>query len=229
MNTHPSYTLGSPAGDWPDAARLGGAFARHLLRTDLSHRRGADRSDVVLHRRRLSPRRLLRAGRRAGGEPLRRLQRLPRRIPAGEFLCLPAARPAHGPLVERDLRLPARARLSGADQRRLFARLDRAVLHRDLCRTDRAALRDRAPDGARALGRPRLRAAHLPHRHRAPMSAPSSTATSRGRSARVSSAAAFSPRSRQPPRHRSGGQRSSAILPRLSPASAASSPMRSCC
>jgi len=63
----------------------------------------------------------------------------------------------------------------------------------------------------------------------APMSAPSSTATSRGRSAPVSSAAAFSPRSRQPPRHRSGGQRSIAILPRLSPASAASSSMRSSC
>jgi hypothetical protein len=130
-NEHaPKLHAGSPAGDWPDAARLGGPFARHLLRPDLSHRRGADRGDVVLHRRRLSPRRLwragqhplLRAGRRPGGEPLRRLQCLPRRIPAGEFLCLPAARPAHGPLVERDLRLPARARLPGADQCRLFAR-----------------------------------------------------------------------------------------------------------
>ena len=76
----------------------------------------------------------------AGGEHFRHLQPVPPRIPAAELLQLQAAWPAHDPAVERDADLPADARLPGADQRRLFARLDRAVLRHDARRADRAAL-----------------------------------------------------------------------------------------
>ena len=43
----------------------------------------------------------------AGGEHLRHLQPVPRRIPAAELLQLQAAWPAHHPVVERDADLPA--------------------------------------------------------------------------------------------------------------------------
>jgi len=64
----------------------------------------------------------------------------PRRIPAAELLRLQAACAADHTIVERDHDLSAHARLPGAGQRRLFARLDRAVLFHDAGRADRAAL-----------------------------------------------------------------------------------------
>jgi hypothetical protein len=155
----PELHAGIAAADQPGSAQLGRARARHLLGRDLPDRRGADCRDVVPDRHRLSPRRLsrarpylvLRPARRPGGQHLRRIQSLPPRIPAAELLQLQGARPAHDPALERDADLSVDARLSGADQRRLFARLDRAVLHHDARRADRRALchRARHRDGAR--------------------------------------------------------------------------------
>ena len=136
MNVQPTYTLVSQPQTSRVLARLGVAVARHLRHRHLPDRRRADRGDVVPHRHRLLPLRLrrhrrdlaLRPGRAVGGQHLHHLQRVPRRIPAAEFLRVQAACPAHHPALERHADLPFDARLSGAGQRRLFARLDRAVL-----------------------------------------------------------------------------------------------------
>jgi hypothetical protein len=58
------------------------------------------------------------------------------------------------------------ARLPGADQRRIFARLDRALLRHHARRADRAALRHRPRHRAARAAGAAFRAAHLPDRHR---------------------------------------------------------------
>ncbi len=95
------------------------------------------------------------------------IQSVPPRISPAEFLLVQDPWPAHHPALERDADLPADDRLSGPEERRLFARLDRSVLCRDARRADRRALRhqcasphSRAPTGC-AVG-----TANLPDRHR---------------------------------------------------------------
>ena len=125
----PELHAGVAAADGPLPARLGGAVARHVLRRDLPDRRRPDRGDVMPHRHRLSPRRLRRSRRHLvfrpdrpyGGEHFCHFQPVPPRIPAAKFLRLQAACPAHDPALERDAHLPVDARLSRADQRRVFA------------------------------------------------------------------------------------------------------------
>ena len=62
--------------------------------------------------------------------------------------------------------LPAWTRLSGADQCRVFARLDDPVLCRHARRLDPAALQHCPHQHAGACGGPAFRATHLPDRHR---------------------------------------------------------------
>ena len=139
---------GVPPRDRAISARLGVVDARHVFRRHYPHRRRADPRDVLPHRHRLPPRRLrrdrrhclLRTGRRAGGEHLRHLERVPRRISAAKLFPLQAASAPHRAIVERNLDVPAGARLPGADFGDLFARLDRAVLSGDAADAARAAI-----------------------------------------------------------------------------------------
>ncbi len=123
------------------------------------------------------------------------------------------------------------ARLSGADQRRLFARLDRAVLFRHARRPDRAALCHRARHRAGARRRADLRAAHLPDRHRRAYRrlCPALRAVdARPQHRRLPLPHAGR---RSPPRPKPAARCSTAISPRRSPACAASNPTPSisCC
>ncbi len=175
MNVQPNYTLASQPQTRPAVARLGVAVARHLFHRDLSHRCRADRGDVV--RSPASPitssptatstrfRAVVQVGLLAASIfTISNVFRGEYRLP-NFFAFKPHARPHH-PIVERHADLPADARLPGAGQRRLFARLDRAVLFRDARRPRRfralpscASPRWRAPPGC-------FGAAHLPDRHR---------------------------------------------------------------
>ena len=170
----PELHAGIAAADRPVPARAGGAVARHLCRHDLPHRHRLHRRHGLPDRHRLSLRRLRQtrqhhpvpSGRHSRRQHLRRVQHVSRRIPAAEFLHLQAPWRPHHPGVERHHDLPVDGRLPGANQRRIFARLDRAVLWGDPCRSRRLALLHRAGHHGGARRRADFGAAHFPDRHR---------------------------------------------------------------